>query len=93
MLPVEDQRLGRVFGGDETGELSDEVLGPGGDGVEVALERGGQIRLLERIVAGDPPGETLGQPPVDRVGNGSRRAQVVFLPTRTPYFSMSTLTT
>jgi hypothetical protein len=44
-------------------------------------------------VAGDAAGQPFGQPPVDRIRDGVRRAQVVFLPTRTPYFSMSTRTT
>jgi hypothetical protein len=44
-------------------------------------------------VAGDAPGHPFRQPPVDGFRNGARRAQVPFLPTRTPYFSMMTLTT
>jgi hypothetical protein len=44
-------------------------------------------------VAGDAPGHPLRQPPVDRLRGGAGRAQVAFLPTRTPYFSMTTRTT
>jgi hypothetical protein len=44
-------------------------------------------------VAGDAPGDPLRQPPVDRLRRGARSAQVAFLPTFTPYFSMTTLTT
>jgi hypothetical protein len=42
---------------------------------------------------GDAPGQALGQPPVDGFRNRPRAAQVDFLPTLTPYFSMSTFTT
>jgi hypothetical protein len=92
-LAVEDEGL-RGIGGDlESGELSDQLFGPGGDGGEVALERRRQVRLLEWVVTGDAAGEPLGQPPVDRLRDGPGRAQVVFLPTRTPYLSMTTFTT
>jgi hypothetical protein len=93
VLAVEDQGLGRVVGGDQAGELPDQVLGPGGDGVEVGLEGGGQVRRFEGVMPGDAPGQPLRQPPVDRLRNGALDAQVVFLPTRTPYLSMSTRTT
>ena len=93
LLAVEDESLRGVRGEFEAGELGDELLGPGGDGGEVALERGGEVRLLEWVVAGDAPGQPLGQPPVDRLRNRPGRAQVVFLPTLTPYFSMTTFTT
>jgi hypothetical protein len=92
-LTVEDEGFRRVGGDLEAGEFTDELLGPGGDGVEVALERSGQVGLLQWVVAGDAAGEPLGEPPVDWLGNWPGRAQVVFLPTRTPYFSMSTFTT
>ena len=59
--------------------------------VEVGLQRGGQIGRLQGIVAGDAPRQPFGQPPVDRFRSGARRAQVDFLPTLTPYFSMSDL--
>jgi hypothetical protein len=93
VLAVEDQSPGGLAGGDEAGELADEVLRPGGDRVEVGLEGGGQVGGLERVVAGDSPGQPLGQPPVDRLRGGARRAQLDFLPTLMPYFSMTTLTT
>ena len=94
MLAVEDQGPGRVIGRRyEAGELRDQRLGPGGDGVEVGLERGGQVGRLEGVVAGDATRQPLGQPPVDRLRAGARSAQVDFLPTLTPYFSMTTLTT
>jgi hypothetical protein len=92
-LAVEDEGLRGIGGDVEAGELADELFGPGGDGSEVALERRRQVRLLEWVVAGDAPGQPLGQPPVDRLRDRPGRAQVVFLPTRTPYFSMSTFTT
>ena len=92
-LAVEDEGLRGVGGDLEAGELPDELLGPGGDGGKVALERSRQVRLLEWVVAGDAPGQPFGQPPVDRLRDSPGRAQVVFLPTRTPYFSMSTFTT
>jgi hypothetical protein len=93
VLAVEDQGPGRLAGGDEAGELADEVLRPGRDRVEVGLEGGGQVGRLEWVVAGDAAGQSLGQPPVDRLRGGARRAQVDFLPTLMPYFSMTTLTT
>ena len=78
----------------EAGELPDQVLRPGGDGVEVGLEGGGQVRRLERVVAGDATRQPLRQPPVDRLRGGARRAHPVdFLPTRMPYLGMTTLTT
>ena len=92
-LTVEDEGFRGVGGDLETGEFSDELLGSAGDGGEVALERSRQVGLLEWVVPGDAAGEPLGEPPVDRLGNRPGRAQVVFLPTRTPYFSMSTFTT
>jgi hypothetical protein len=42
-LAVEDERLRGGRGDLEAGELPDELLGPGGDGVEVALERSGKV--------------------------------------------------
>lgn len=41
----------------------------------------------------DAPGQILRQPPVDRLRSCAPCAQVVFLPTLTPYLSMTTLTT
>lgn len=92
-LAIEDEGLCGVGRDLEAGELADQLLGPGGDDGEVALERCRQVRLLEWVVAGDAPGQPFGQPPVDRLRGRPGRAQVVFLPTRTPYFSMSTFTT
>jgi hypothetical protein len=42
-LAVEDQRPGRIVGRDQAGELGDELLGPGGDGVELDLQGGRQV--------------------------------------------------
>jgi hypothetical protein len=72
VLPIEDEGAGRLPGRLQPGELGDEVLGPGGDSVEVGLERGGQVRRLQRVVAGDAAGQPLRQPPVDRLRGGAR---------------------
>jgi hypothetical protein len=92
VLTVEDEGVGGLPRRDEAGELADEFRGPGGDGVEVGLERGGQVGGLQRIVAGDAPGQPLRQPPVDRLRGGARRGQLDFLPILMPYFSITTLT-
>jgi hypothetical protein len=44
-------------------------------------------------VTGDAARQPLRQPPVDRLRGDARRAQLDFLPTFTPYFSMTTFTT
>jgi len=93
VLAVEDEGLGRLAGGDEAGELPDELFRPGGDRVEVGLEGGGEVGRLQGVAAGDAAGQPLRQPPVDRLRGGARRAQVDFLPTLMPYFSITTLTT
>ena len=94
LLAVEDEGPGRVVRRDgEAGELPDELFRPGRDHVELRLQGRRQIRRFERVVAGDAPRQALGQPPVDRFRSGARGAQVDFLPTLTPYFSMRTLTT
>ena len=91
-LAVEDERPGRAARGDQPGVLADQLLGPGRDGVEVGPEGGGQVGLLERVMAGHAAGQPLGHPPVDRFRGGALGAQVDFLPTFTPCFSITTRT-
>ena len=46
-----------------------ELLGLGGELVEVGLERGVVVRLGERLASGDADGDPLGQLPVDGLGH------------------------
>ena len=50
------------------GVARDEILGADGQRVEVGLQRRREIRVGERIAAGDEPGDAAGRGPVDGIG-------------------------
>ena len=52
----------------QAGVARDEILGANGQGVEVGLQRRREVRVGERIAAGDEPGDAPGRGPVDGIG-------------------------
>ena len=67
VAPVEHARR-RVPGRAQPGVARDEILGADGQRVEVGLQRRGEIRVGERIAAGDEAGDAPGRGPVDGIG-------------------------
>ena len=98
VAPVEHARR-RVPGRAQPGVARDEILGADGQRVEVGLQRRGEVRVGERIAAGDEPGDAPGRGPVDGIGRPPstvaglahlrRRPLVSSRPTLTQYTTAS----